>query len=197
MDFRDFSYVQAIAKYKTISKAAEMLYISQPSLTKFLQKLEQQIGTPLFERINKHMTPTYAGQVYLNAGRQIFMVNDQLKASLQQIINQNEGVLKIGITTGRCHYVMPIVLPLFKDKYPHFHLEILVRSVPELEQALADGSVDLAVYSLPYRNSNFSYIHVNKEEVVLCLPSNHSYKGLTITRPNFKYPWLDLRHLDG
>ena len=62
MDFRDYTYVQMIAQYKTISRAADALYISQPSLSKFLQKLEEELGTPLFKRVNKQMYPTYAGE---------------------------------------------------------------------------------------------------------------------------------------
>ena len=62
MDFRDYTYVQGIAQWGNISKAAEALYISQPSLSKFLQKLEDQVGTPLFKRVNKRMIPTYAGE---------------------------------------------------------------------------------------------------------------------------------------
>lgn len=57
MDFRDYTYVQMIAQYKTISRAADALYISQPSLSKFLQKLEEELGTPLFKRVNKQMYP--------------------------------------------------------------------------------------------------------------------------------------------
>lgn len=68
MDFRDYTYVQMIAQYKTISRAADALYISQPSLSKFLQKLEEELGTPLFKRVNKQMYPTYAGERFLETG---------------------------------------------------------------------------------------------------------------------------------
>ena len=75
---QDYTYVQAIARCGNISKAAESLYISQPSLSKFLQKLEEQVGTPLFERINKRMIPTYAGEQFLETGEQIDVYKRQV-----------------------------------------------------------------------------------------------------------------------
>ena len=78
MDFRDYTYVQMIAQYKTFSRAADALYISQPSLSKFLQKLEEELGTPLFKRVNKQMYPTYAGERFLETGQSIFALQNRL-----------------------------------------------------------------------------------------------------------------------
>lgn len=196
MDFRDFTYVQAIAKYQTISKAADALYISQPSLTKFLQKLEEQLQTPLFIRINKQMHPTYAGEKFLETGNQLFLLQSRLNSAIEQIANHESGRISLTITTTRGYYVLPRVLPQFKKLYPGYHIDIRERSIHDVEQCLRDGKVDLAIYALSSRNPEFHYQHINHEEVVLCLPSGSPYLSCTRPQKGFKHPWLDLKYLE-
>lgn len=197
MDFRDYTYVQAIAQYGNISRAAEALYISQPSLSKFLQKLEYQIGTPLFERINKRMLPTYAGEQFLSTGREIFRLQSRLDRTLAQVVHKTMGRLSLACTSTRGYYVLPQVLPLFKARYPGYHIEFLERSVDEVEQALSNGSADLAVYALSERSPEFTYFHINTEEVVICMAADSPYIQYAKPREGFKYPWLDLSLLEG
>lgn len=196
MDFRDYTYVQAIAHYQTISKAANALYISQPSLTKFLQKLENQLKTPLFIRINKQMRPTYAGEKFLETGRQLFILQAQLDRTISQIAQHENGRISLAITTTRGYYVLPKVLPLFKKMYPGYHLDIKERSIHDVEQCLREGVVDLAIYALPLRNSEFHYQHINTEEVVLCLSQDSPFIAYAQSPlPGFRHPWLDLKYL--
>lgn len=192
MDFRDFSYVQAIAQYKTISKAAEALYISQPSLSKFLQKLEEQVGTPLFDRIEKQMYPTYAGEQFLKAGKEIFRIQKQLDLSLQQIRHETAGQLRIATTAARGCYVLAEALPRFKRLYPDYHIEIMERGPEEAEQAVRDGETDLAIYICMERNPEFQYYHITMEEVALVLAGDSPYVAQAVAKEGFRYPWLDL-----
>lgn len=196
MDFRDYTYVQAIAQYRTISRAAEALFLSQPSLSKFLQKLEDKVGTPLFYRINKQMYPTYAGEKFLETGQAIFNLQARLDRTLSQIASHENGRISLTVTTTRGYYTLPRVLPLFKGLYPGYHVDIKERSVFDVEQALRDGTADLAIYALPTRNPEFKYFHVNSEEVVLCLCGSSPYLDLAENRSGFRHPWLDLKHLE-
>lgn len=85
MDFRELSYITAIAKYQNITKAAEALYISQPSLSKFLSNTESELGLKLFVRADKKYIPTYTGKRYLEYAHQILE------------IKRDVGVLNIGL----------------------------------------------------------------------------------------------------
>ena len=192
MDFRDFAYVRAIAKYKTISKAAEALYISQPSLSKFLQKLEERLGTPLFDRIEKQMYPTYAGEKFLSAGDEIFRIQKQLNYTLQQISHEAMGQLRIATTAARGCYVLTEVLPRFKRLYPDYHIEIMERGAEDVERAIENGEADLAIYICIERNPSFRYFHIAMEEVALVLAGNSPYVSQTVHKEGFRYPWLDL-----
>lgn len=195
MDFRDFAYVQAIAQYKTISKAAEALYISQPSLSKFLQNLEKKLGTSLFERIDKKMYPTYSGKKFLEAGQEIFRIQKQLKYTLWQIQNETAGQLRIVTTAARGYYVLTEVIPHFKRIYPEYHIEIIQRGVDDLEPVIENGEADLAVYICLERNPALYYFHVETEEVILVLSGDSGYAKKAVRREGFRYPWIDLSYL--
>lgn len=195
MDFRDYTYVQAIAKYKTISKAADALYISQPSLSKFLQSLEKSIGTPLFQRVNKQMYPTYAGTQFLKTGEEIFLLQKQLNNRLKQICHQESGQLRIAATSTRGYYIFPDTLPLFKRQHPEYHVEIMERNVDEVEQALRNGASDLALYACTSRHPDFRYFHIATEEVTLVLVGNHPLAEKAIPKKEFRYPWINLAQL--
>lgn len=195
MDFRDYTYVQAIAQYKNITKAAEALYITQPSLSKFLQKLEDQIGTPLFNRINKQMYPTYAGEQFIQTGEEIFLLQSKLDRALERITHQSSGRLSLTTTATRGYYVLTETLPKFKALYPGYHIEIMERNVDEIEESLRDGLTDLAIYAITSRDPEFKYYHINTEEVVLCLPANTPYAEKAIYKEGFRYPWLDVSYL--
>lgn len=162
---------------------------------KISAKIESELGTPLFKRVNRRMVPTYAGKKFLNAGSKIFVIQNQLKNELKQVTSNQTGSLNLSITSTRGYYVLPIVLPKFKELYPNIHIEILERSVKELEDALEDGTADLGIYSLIKRNKKFKSYHINDEEVVVCLPNSYPYQRHIKNKSNFKHSWIDLSSL--
>lgn len=100
MEHREMEYVIVIAQEKNLSKAAERLFISQPALSRFLVKLEQELGTPLFERKNRQYIPTMAGELYLDTAREILCLQQQFDAALRSLIQTNRGVVSMGSRRG-------------------------------------------------------------------------------------------------
>ena len=101
---RDFQYIAEIARYGSITKAAEALYLSQPTLTKFLQRVEQEVGTPLFHRVGKRFIPTPAGEVYVEKAHSILLLNSQLDQELDALASMRRGSVRVGTTAGRADY---------------------------------------------------------------------------------------------
>ena len=75
---RDFEYITAIAQYGSISKASEALFLSQPTLSKFLQRVEKEVGLPLFHRVGKKFVPTPAGEIYVARSKSILELEQQM-----------------------------------------------------------------------------------------------------------------------
>ena len=91
---REYEYVSAIAREGTLSGAAVQLGISQPALTRFLQKEEGELGTALFQRIDNRMVLTYAGECYLEHIKQIFAIQAHMRAALDDITRMDRGRLR-------------------------------------------------------------------------------------------------------
>ena len=179
MDFKELSYIAAIAKHQNITKAAESLYISQPGLSKFLAGLESDLGLKLFDRIDKKYIPTYAGERYLEYARTILDTKASLEAELADIIKRDRGVLNIGLPNMRCAYMLPKTLPVFNAKYPNVKVNIFEGTSAAIDKRLLDGETDLAFYSKPYKpNPHVTYETLAREELRVCTCRNHPVKDL-------------------
>ncbi|MBQ9433402.1 MAG: LysR family transcriptional regulator [Synergistaceae bacterium] len=178
MDFRDLSYITAIAKYQNITKAAEAIPISQPALSKFLQTIEEDLGLRLFDRVDRKYIPTYAGQRYLEYARTILDTKASLDSELADIIKRNIGVLNIGLPNMRCAYMLPKTLPEFNAKYPNVKVNIFEGTSAAIDTRLLDGDTDLAFYSKPYKpNPHIEYETLAREELRLCVCRGHPVKS--------------------
>ena len=195
MDFKDLSYVLAIAKYQNITKAAESLYITQPTLTKFLQGLERDLGQKLFKRLGNRYVLTYAGERYTAKAGEILNLKKELDLEMGDIIRNNAGSLKIAFPTMRGTYMLPCTLPIFNSLYPNVKLDILEAHSSQLEGMLQNGDADLAFFNLPVKSPNIDYEIISHEEVVLVLSDTHPLAHAGIRRENCRYPWMDLNQM--
>jgi len=194
-DFREMSYALAIARYQNITKAANALYITQPTLTKFLQNLENDLGQTLFSRVGSKYIPTYAGERYLEKARQILTIKKELDQEMNDIAKNNEGLLRIAFPVMRGSYMLPCTLPIFHSLYPHVRLAITEASSWMLEDMILNGETDLAFFNLPVHRDNIDYEIISHEEVLLVTSEKSSLVPYGEIREGLRYPWMDLRHL--
>lgn len=195
MDFKDLSYVLAIARYQNITKAADSLYITQPTLTKFLQNLEKDLGQRLFRRLGHRFILTYAGERYVAKAIEIMNLKKELDQEMNDIIKNNHGSLKIAFPTMRGTYMLPCTLPVFNEIYPNVNLDILEASSNLLEGMILDGEADLAFFNLPIKSPDIDYEIISREEVLLIMNDSHPLARSGISKDGCKYPWIDLRLL--
>lgn len=195
MDFRDLSYVLAIAKYQNITKAANALYITQPTLSKFLQSLEDQLGQKLFRKLGHRFILTYAGERYVAKAKEILELKKQLDQEMNDIIKNNNGALKIAFPAMRGTYMLPCTLPIFNQMYPNIKLDVLEECSSKLEEMLLNGETDLAFFNLPVKSTNIDYEVIKHEEILVIMSVNHPLAHSGITLDNCKFPWMDLHLL--
>ena len=196
MDFREIQYVLAIEKYQTLSGAARFLDITQPSLSKFLQNLENRLNVKLFCRIDNKMHLTYAGRQYVETGLKFLDLNHQLNNTLSDISSESRGSLSIGITPTRGRYVLPNVLPDFKRMHPQYKINIMEDGITALNQAMENGQIDLAIYTVSETfRPDLAYEKVCKEEIVLCISPISEVACRLEQRAGKKHPWLDINLL--
>lgn len=200
MDHREMEYVIVIAQEKNLSKAAERLFISQPALSRFLGKLEDELGTPLFERKNRQYVPTMAGELYLDTARKILRLQQQFDAELKSLIQTSRGVISMGITPGRAHTLLPHVLPAFREYFPDYEIQVYEENVETLEQYLMNGTIEVAFFTMleqaRLEQKHYTCELLSREELVICTPRKGNYELLAKNEPGRRYPWIDLKYLE-
>ncbi len=193
MDFREITYILAIAKYQSLSKAADSLYVSQPTLTKFLQKQEKELGQPLFRRLGNRFLLTYAGERYVTEAKRILEIKESLDKELLDIKKDSIGVLKVGIPLMRSPRIIPRVLPPFQKLFPNVEVSLIEEDSATLESKVHDGEIDVAFFSLSHMSSDLEYELIGQEELLLALSVDNPLCASAVKRENRRYPYLDLK----
>ncbi len=145
MDFREMAYITAVADCGSITAAAKKLYISQPSLSCIVAKVEQDVGVKLFNRKNYPLTLTYAGEKYVETARKILALGSNLRRELLDIGEGVKGRIRFGIPTERAGYMLPEVLKRFKEQYPGIDVQIYEAGSDDLLEMLRKNEVNFYI----------------------------------------------------
>lgn len=192
MDFRDLNYVLALAKYQNITKAAESLFITQPTLSKFLISLENNLGQPLFRKLGHKYVLTYAGERYVEKATQILNIKNDLDTELADIMKNDIGVLTIALPHMRCTYMLPNTLPAFQKMHPNVKVHVLEGSSAENDKKILEGQADIAFFSKPNdTNPLIEYETLSKEELLICTCKDHPLKHFAQPNPASVFLKLD------
>jgi len=197
MDFRELQYVVSIAKHQNITRASEEVYVSQPTLSKFVQNLEHILGQPIFRRLGNKFLLTYAGERYVEKATAMLNMKKSLDQELDDIMKKDIGVLKIAFPIMRGTYMLPCTLPVFRKEYPRVKVSVTEANSDSLEDMILNGDIDIAFFALPIRHSDIDCDIIKEEEVLMVMSANHPLAGEGITRAECKYPWFDLSKLKG
>lgn len=163
-------YAYAVYQAGSFTRAAERLYISQPSLSQIIKKLETEIGQPIFERSGKNITLTPVGEVYIRAVEQILQIRTDLQQQIDDIQSLKTGKLTIGSTTFIASYVLPAIIKEFQNKYPDIQIDLFVEQSTVLEEKLEQGRVDFIIDNAPLQKEVYVYIPWLTEQILLGVP---------------------------
>ncbi len=170
MDTKIIEYIIAIAEEKSLSKAAERLYLTQPALSQRLKKLEEELGTPLFKRENNGLTITDAGRIYINGGQSVLRIKQDALQKIANMKRSTADTLRFGCATS----LAMECIPAFREKYPHIELITRRCNTPLAKEALVMGRMDIAVLlTQSLEHSTLEYLPLSKNELLLSLPENH------------------------
>ena len=167
---KKYEYVIAVSDCGGISQAAERLKISQPTFSKYLKKIETELGIELFDRSTLPIKLTKAGECYVNAGRHFIDMDRQLTKQLDEIKTNVNSVIRIGISPSRSPYMMPDIIALYKEKNPDGRVVIEERTTNELNKRLTLGELDLVISILDKETEIFDRIELFDENVLLAVP---------------------------
>lgn len=192
MDLQDMRFALSIARHQNLTKAAQELYVSQPTLSKCLRKLEEESGGKLFSRIDSRYYPTFLGEQYLEYARSVLALEDQWRQKTAAINAEQEGELNVALPLMRSFCMAPRIVPAFRKMYPGFMLNIYEESTGIQEKLLLDAKIEFAIFNEPQPHAKLEYEPLAREELVLVLPPDHPLAGKAQVRKGRRWPWIDL-----
>jgi DNA-binding transcriptional LysR family regulator len=194
MDFKELQYVLCIAKNNSISKAARELYISQPSLSKYLQNLEKNLDIKIFDRIGNNFILTYAGERYVKHAREILKIKKEMDDEFFDIVNHKRGRLNVACSIIRSPYLIPDTVPEFKEKYPNVDINFLEETESnKLDKLLINGDADIAIFNYSGNNPMLDCELLKNEEITLAVNRNHPLANEGKYVEGCKFPWIDIK----
>ena len=163
----EMKYIYTVYQKRSFSKAAQALFLTQPALSIAVQKVEEEIGMPLFDRTQKPLGLTEAGAIYIEKIRQIQIIENELKDQLQDLSEMNVGKIRIGATSYFISYILPPVLLSYKKRYPGIELEIVEAGAYELKELLREQKLDITLKE-PLFKSHPAF----QDRILLAVPSS-------------------------
>lgn len=196
MNLKQFKYVLTLNNEGCFSKAADVLNISQPSLSQYIKKIEKELGVILFDRSGSNVRLTDAGKVYIEAGKKILDIKREMSLRFMDIAENKIGTITIGTSPYRSSVMMPRIAKEFKKLYPGITLVIEEGNTDELMEGTLRGEYDLSLTVFEQQILNFDLEKITEEEFILAVPSSfEKLEGESL--PNRKYKAIDISQLGG
>ncbi|MDD3279211.1 MAG: LysR family transcriptional regulator [Lachnospiraceae bacterium] len=193
MDLKEASYIISIYRNKNITKAARELFISQPSLSRYLQNVERQLGFSLFHHVGNEYLPTGNGKKYLEYAFRIVQLGKEWEAECLDLQREHTGELTISIPLMRSSCLIPETYPIFHQHYPAVTLQLYEKTHVISEELLLNDTIDFAVYNPVSMLPTLEYIPLRKEPFCLVCRKGHPMEACAVEDEEAPYPVIQLK----
>ena len=173
MDIRHLLYFVEVAKQESFTKAADALYLTQPTISKMVKSLEDELGVTLIRRSTKHIELTDAGYAVLNQAQQIVESMKNLEVELNDVLQLRKGSIRIGLPPMVGSLYFAPIIGAFKAAFPQIELHLFEEGARSLEKKVEDGIIYVAVCTLPLHSQKLETVEIIKEPLVVIFPKAH------------------------
>ena len=183
MELRHLAYFVAVADHQHFTRAAEALHIAQPSLSQQIRKLEEELGSPLFERTRGQVTLTEAGQHLLPHARALLGRAKEAERELAELANLERGHLHLGALPALSATMLPPLLLDYHTRYPGIALDLHEAPTITLLRQLEHREVDIALTALPPAHGYLGSLPLGRESFAIAVAPNHPLAGRASVQP--------------
>jgi LysR family hydrogen peroxide-inducible transcriptional activator len=173
MNLRALQYFVKLADLRHFSKAAEACFVSQPTLSTQVRKLEDELGVQLVERSPRKIMLTPVGEEIAERARLVLSDVDQIRAVARCAGDPADGNLRLGLFPTLAPYILPHVVPTIRKRYPNLRLQLAEEKTEDILKMLQQGELDAALLALPVDDEGMDVEILFKEPFVLALPGGH------------------------
>ena len=177
MNLRDLRYLVALADLRHFGKAADACFVSQPTLSTQIRKLEDELGVALVERAPRKVMLTAVGQDVVQRARRIVADVEQMKEAARRSRDPESGSLRLGVFPTLGPYLLPHVVPQLRERFPHLELLLVEEKSDALLQRLREGKLDAILLALPLHDDQLHAEPLFEERFVFAAPKQHPLAG--------------------
>lgn len=173
MDIQHLKYFVEVAKQKSFTKASQVLLVSQPSLSKMVKNLEDELKVTLLDRSERKIELTDAGVILYEQALKVLQSVEDVYSSIHELVQVKKGTVKLGLMPTTGALLFPTILTGFKKDYPQIDIQMVEYSAKQLMLRVGQGDVDLGITVLPVNSDLFETIPLLSEELVVIVDSEH------------------------
>jgi LysR family hydrogen peroxide-inducible transcriptional activator len=182
LKLKDLRYLVAVADQRHFGRAATRCFVSQPTLSAQLKKLEQSLGVQLVERAPNNVSLTPAGEEIVARARRILAANDEVVALARSHRDPLAGRLSVGLLPTIGPYLLPRVLPAIKKGLPRLELRLYEYQTAPMLEKLHAGELDVGILALPVELGGLEARELYREPFIVALPERHALAGREAVR---------------
>ena len=179
MNLRDLKYLVALADHRHFGRAAEASFVSQPTLSTQIRKLEEELGVSLVERAPRRVMLTPVGMEIAERARKVIADVEQMAEIARRSMDPEAGTVRLGLFPTLAPYLLPHVLPGVRRKFPRLELLLVEEKTDQVLARLRDGRLDAGVLALPLHDEQLHVEPLFDEPFVLAVPRAHALADRT------------------
>ncbi len=192
IDFRHLETFCRVADLKSFSKAADDLFLTQPTVSGHILSLERSLSLRLFDRTSREVRLTQAGKVFLGYASKILSFRKDLLNALSEFSRGIKGELSLGASTIPGEYLLPKLMGHFKKEYPHFVISLKIADTREIIQYILQDDVEFGIVGARLTHPSLHYEKYEEDEIVVAAPPDHplTRKKRVAVEELLKEPWI-------
>jgi len=175
LDIHQLEIFTKVADLKSFSKAAQEMYLTQPTISQHVNSLENYLGTKLFDRLGKEVALTKAGEVLYHYAKQITSLRREAQQALDHFLGKKSGHLIIGASTIPGEYIVPSLLGQFKILYPAIRTTLRIGDTEEIINELLNCKIELGIIGAKITHPRLKYSPFVEDELILVVPRGHRW----------------------
>ena len=194
MDLRRLEVFAKVAELGSFSRAAEALFLTQPTVSEHVRALEEELGLSLLDRMGRGATPTPAGQLLLGYARRSLALSREDRQTIEQFQGRMSGQLTVGGSTIPGEYILPALIGQFKAKFPDISISLLIGSSRQINEWVDEGRVEIGVAGARPTSRTLQARELMPDELVIVVPADHAWASTkSVTLASMKTQPLILR----
>ncbi len=191
MNIQHLKYILAVDTHRHFAKAAEKCFVTQPTLSMMVQKLEEELGVKIFDRSKQPVVPTEAGEKLIEQAKIILQEVNRMKLIVDDLKGEIKGALRLGIIPTVAPYLLPLFLNAFLKKYPQLKLKITELTTQQIIDKLKNHQLDAGILATPLNNDSLNEQSLYYEQFVVYASPNEK-----MMKKKFLLPGdIDTNHL--